>query len=86
MAVVRRRVATTAAVAAATDSGLLHNDLTVLAVNEQCQECSPNKEDHFHDTQRKASLQHRTGLVDMQRQWVVHLCAILAEGTQRDPD
>lgn len=86
MAVVRRRVTAATAVAAATNGSLLNNNLTVLAVDEQCQEGGPGKEDYFHDSQRKASLQHCAGLVDVQRQRVVHLRAVLAEGTEGDPD
>lgn len=77
---------TTAAMAAATDSSLLHNDLAVLAVDKQRKERSPDEEDHFHNSERKGGLQHRTSLVDLQRQRVVHLPAILAEGAQRHPD
>lgn len=83
---VRGGVTATAAVAAPTNSSLLNNNLTVLAVNEQRKERSPNKEDHLHDSKRKGSLQHGAGLVNLKRQRVVHLPAILAKGTQGDPD
>lgn len=72
--------------AAPTNSSLLDNNLTVLAVNKQRQERRPNEEDHFHDSKRKGSLQHGTGLVDLERQRVVHLSTVLAKGTQGDPD
>lgn len=71
----------TAAVAAPTNSSLLDNNLTVLAVNEQRKERGPDKEDHFHDSKRKGGLQHGAGLVDLERQRVVHLSTILAKGT-----
>lgn len=83
---VRRRMTPTAAMAAPTNGRLLDNNLPVLAVNKQRQECSPDKEDDLHDPQRKGSLQHRAGLVDLQRQRVVHLPAVLAKGAEGHPD
>ena len=83
---VGRRMTPTAAMAAPTNSRLLNNHFPVLAVNKQRQERSPDKEDDLHDPQRKGSLQHRAGLVDLQRQRVVHLPAVLAKGAEGHPN
>lgn len=83
---VRRGVTPTTAMTAPTNSCLLNDNFPVLAVNKQRQERSPDKEDDLHDPQRKGSLQHRAGLVDLQRQRVVHLPAVLTKGPEGHPD
>jgi hypothetical protein len=50
----------------------------------QCPDRRPEEENHFHDSHRKARLQHRTGLVQIIRQGIPRLCAVKPERTQGD--
>lgn len=65
---------------------LLNNDLTVLAMQEKRQKSSPDKENTLHNPQRERSLQHRAGLIDMQRERVIRVNAPFAKRTEGSPD
>lgn len=54
---------------------LLDNHIPVPTVDKERQESRPGEEKALHNPQRKASLQHRAGLVDLQVQMVLALVA-----------
>lgn len=74
-------MAPTAAMAAAAHHRLLDHHLRRAAIHEKRPEGSPEEEDHLHDPQRKARLQHCTGLVDVQGERVIGARAVGAERT-----
>ena len=84
---VRTRVSPSTRMATSTHS-LLNNDAfpMIPRMQEQREESSPDKEDRLHNTHRKARLQHRASLVNVQFKRVACLLAVLAERAKRNPD
>jgi hypothetical protein len=78
-----RAGSTTTGMAASPHGGLLDNNLVaVLLMQEERNERSPQEEDRLHNAKRKVGLQHRAGLIYMQRQIVIRAEAKLAERAQ----
>lgn len=78
-----RAGSTTTGMTASPYGSLLDNNLVaVLLMQEERNERSPQEESRFHNAKRKGGLQHRAGLVYMQREIVVRAEAKLAEWAQ----
>lgn len=54
---------------------LLNHHIPVPSVDKERQDSRPEEEKRLHDPQRKASLQHRAGLVDFQVQMILAFVA-----------
>ena len=81
----RARVAATTGMAPAPHMRLLHNMVAVPRVQEEGQQRRPEEEQRLHDPQRKRGLQHRAGLVHLQRERVIRATTVLAERAERNP-
>lgn len=71
---VRTGAVATTGVAASADRRLLNNDLAMSAVQPHRNKRSPEEEHRLHNADREGSLEHRAGLVDIQRKRVI--CAL----------
>lgn len=64
---------------------LLRNTLIPIpTIKPNRPECRPREENHLHDPQRKASLEHPARLVQVIREVVPGLPPVSAKGAQRD--
>lgn len=64
---------------------LLDDHFPIPSVDKERQDSRPEEEQRLHNPQRKASLQHRAGLVDLQVQMVLVFVANVPEGAKRHP-
>lgn len=70
--VMRSRAMTPATrVTPASDNSLLDNNIAMRMMQEHGQTSCPKEENNLHDTNGKRGLQHRTGLVHIQRKRVI---------------
>ncbi|KAI9931107.1 hypothetical protein MW887_010764 [Aspergillus wentii] len=75
---------TSTAVAPPSDLGLPNDNLGLSLIHKDRPEGRPGEEQRLHDSKRKAGLQHRTALVDIQGQWVAGSFAVEPKRSERN--
>lgn len=65
-----------------THNALFHHHISFLSVHEQQQDACDEKEDAVHDAERKARLQHRACLIDIDSERRVGGLPKISKGAQ----